>query len=603
MDPALANAIRLLQTGAPREAEAACRALLARNSSNAHAMQVLGVALRQLGHLEEAETNLRRSVELAPRNAEFSTNLAQLLGARDKPEESATEFRRALSIDARFKPALVGLARLAIRTGRYAEAEQHARRIIDADERDGEAWSLFGSALHATGRLAEARSALERATALAPRHGTTRAQLAATLCDEEQAELALAQADEAERLGVAQRALGLVRARALMQLDQYDAAEAVLAPVVAAAPDDTEGQFLLAQLRHVRGDDDFARSFRDAASRAGASPAVRAAYADVMRRSGNTALAEQLLRALMTDVGMRPELLSSFATLLQESGRHAEAMAIARQAADAQPGNVAAAENFAAAALSAGHPDAALPTVERFRGLAPDDQRWITYRADVARQRGEGWFDEWCDLERVVRLYEVKPPPGYANIEEFHTALRPALEARHRQRSHPLDQSLRHGTQTSRGLLADPDPIIRAMLDAMAEPIAAYQAAMSRDTAHPLYARNSAPAYMVGCWSIRLKRGGFHVNHIHPQGWISSAYYVSVPSEVEDTSMRSGWIKFGEPRFPMPHGEAGRFVQPRPGLLVLFPSYLWHGTTPIHGDEPRLTIAFDAVPRHRVRDA
>jgi hypothetical protein len=30
--------------------------------------------------------------------------------------------------------------------------------------------------------------------------------------------------------------------------------------------------------------------------------------------------------------------------------------------------------------------------------------------------------------------------------------------------------------------------------------------------------------------------------------------------------------------------------------LVLFPSYMWHGTTAIQGDDPRLTIAFDVKP-------
>jgi hypothetical protein len=29
---------------------------------------------------------------------------------------------------------------------------------------------------------------------------------------------------------------------------------------------------------------------------------------------------------------------------------------------------------------------------------------------------------------------------------------------------------------------------------------------------------------------------------------------------------------------------------------VLFPSYFWHGTTAIHGEIPRTTIAFDALP-------
>ena len=38
-----------------------------------------------------------------------------------------------------------------------------------------------------------------------------------------------------------------------------------------------------------------------------------------------------------------------------------------------------------------------------------------------------------------------------------------------------------------------------------------------------------------------------------------------------------------------------RMVQPLPGRLVLFPSYLWHGTVPFEGGE-RLTIAFDVRP-------
>jgi uncharacterized protein (TIGR02466 family) len=238
-----------------------------------------------------------------------------------------------------------------------------------------------------------------------------------------------------------------------------------------------------------------------------------------------------------------------------------------------------------------------LPVVDRFHARAPQDQRWITYRADIARQLGEGLWSEWCDLDRFVHVFELEPPPGYRTIADFHEELRPLLESRHRQATHPLDQSLRGGTQTSRGLLADPHPLIRLYLEQLAAPIAAYQFAIGRDAAHPMLARNVAQARPTGCWSVRLKRGGFHVNHIHPEGWISSAYYVSVPAEVGDAAAQSGWIKFGEPRYAMPGGASIRAVQPRPGRLVLFPSYLWHGTNPILGDEPRLTIAFDCRPQ------
>jgi hypothetical protein len=65
---------------------------------------------------------------------------------------------------------------------------------------------------------------------------------------------------------------------------------------------------------------------------------------------------------------------------------------------------------------------------------------------------------------------------------------------------------------------------------------------------------------------------------------------------VDDAAQRSGWLKFGEPRYEVPGADAAHLVKPEAGLLVLFPSYMWHGTNPIYGSEARTTIAFDALP-------
>ena len=92
-----------------------------------------------------------------------------------------------------------------------------------------------------------------------------------------------------------------------------------------------------------------------------------------------------------------------------------------------------------------------------------------------------------------------------------------------------------------------------------------------------------------------MRDQGFHTNHIHPRGWISSVYYVAVPDAVEDG--QQGWLKFGEPSFATPMNDTiRRMVKPAPGRLVLFPSYMWHGTVPFRSDTARTTIAFDAVP-------
>jgi hypothetical protein len=58
---------------------------------------------------------------------------------------------------------------------------------------------------------------------------------------------------------------------------------------------------------------------------------------------------------------------------------------------------------------------------------------------------------------------------------------------------------------------------------------------------------------------------------------------------------QEGWIKFGEPRWPIPGCKVERVVQPKEGRVVLFPSFMWHGTIPFSSGE-RLTAPFDVVP-------
>ena len=94
-----------------------------------------------------------------------------------------------------------------------------------------------------------------------------------------------------------------------------------------------------------------------------------------------------------------------------------------------------------------------------------------------------------------------------------------------------------------------------------------------------------------------LQGGGNHVNQFHPEGWISSSYYVSVPEETNDASRRADWIKFGEPPYPTrPASLPLKWVQSKAGTLVLFPSYMWHGTEPIDEGSTRITAPFDIVP-------
>jgi hypothetical protein len=150
------------------------------------------------------------------------------------------------------------------------------------------------------------------------------------------------------------------------------------------------------------------------------------------------------------------------------------------------------------------------------------------------------------------------------------------------------------GGQTGQTLALSKDPVIQAFLAALDAPIRAYIDALAeRDD---VLGRRVTDGYrFAGAWSVQLRPGGHHIDHIHPMGWISSAFHVDLPEAIENG--RQGWLKFGEPGIPTsPILGPEHFVKPRAGQLVLFPSYMWHGTVPFGGDEPRLSAAFDIVP-------
>ncbi|CAN5284923.1 hypothetical protein BH09PSE2_BH09PSE2_25450 [soil metagenome] len=196
----------------------------------------------------------------------------------------------------------------------------------------------------------------------------------------------------------------------------------------------------------------------------------------------------------------------------------------------------------------------------------------------------------------MVGDYALEPPAGWGDLTAFLSDLSAALTRLHTTRTHPVGQSVRGGTQTTRNLLTIDDPAIRGLFRALDAPIRRHIAGLGEGS-DPLRRRNLVGYAYAGAWSVRLRAGGGrHADHVHPAGWLSSACYIDVPHGAQGED-RAGWIRFGEPGTPTrPPLEAEHFVRPEPGRLVLFPSYMWHGVTPFSGEEPRLTVAFDLVP-------
>lgn len=106
------------------------------------------------------------------------------------------------------------------------------------------------------------------------------------------------------------------------------------------------------------------------------------------------------------------------------------------------------------------------------------------------------------------------------------------------------------------------------------------------------------PCADLESWATEVHGDGFQAPHIHPAGWLSGVYYVTVPTVNTASDAYAGAIEFGllsigKTLSPFP---AARWrVMPQPGLLLLFPSYFAHWTRPTQTEEPRICVAFDVV--------
>jgi len=587
---------QLLQQGKLQEAAAACLKILATSPGDAPAMHLLGLARARMGQGPEAERLLRRSIELEPANPLFRVNFGNFLRRHGRLPEAEAVYRATLQFAPYSRGARHNLALTLAELGRNPEAEIESRRLLTEDPRDPEAWSLLAFVLTNQSRLTEAEAAYRKSLELAPNSALAHHNLGSLLVRSDRAEEALAALERAGSLGTPAFELSFTRGRALSLLYRLDEAEQEYGNAVAARPGHLEAQLNLARLRFMRGDPHFTRALLDAMGAAPDDLRLQILLCNVLFRAGRYEMAESRIRDVMAAKGALPLFRALLAQVLLEVGRLKEAEAEALEAAAAVPGDSEILDTVVSILLSRGRPEEAMQFIGTQRVREPGKQNWLAHEATAARLLGRPAYQDLFNYQRFVREYRPEAPPGWSSMRELNAAVLEALRARHRFTSHPLDQSLRNGSQTTRNLIADPDPAIRALLQSFDEPLQQYLRDIGSEPAHPFTSRNGRPARIAEGWSVQLRRGGFHVNHLHPRGWISSAYYVAVPEEVTDTAMKSGWLKFGEPRYPVPGAVPDHMVQPEAGLLVLFPSYLWHGTSAIRGSESRISIAFDALP-------
>jgi tetratricopeptide (TPR) repeat protein len=551
-----------LAQGRPQGAVDVLRSLARTSPDLSHAHRMLGVALARTGDLTGAEAAFRRALALDPTDGPTVVGLGELLTQSDRPREAAEVLEPVASRPGADLHVLTayGMALQALERGE--EAVEVYRRGVVAEQTSPVAEYNLAMALAGEQMFLEAEVAVRRSS----EKGLTAPEGWLVLARALQGQGRLSEAESAYEGALRSRpnfgdAHGELAQLIWMRTGDQGAAFARLDAAIAAHPADPVLHLKKAKLFEYFGDFD-------------------SAYASVnnaIRRDSEDNIYLQALAAriaVYTDVG---------AAL-----RHAQhGVALDRS-------NLDALSALAQVCLAADQPDLAVTLAEKYLERQPNNQFVIALLATAWRILGDPRYGRLYDYEQFVGYSRMDTPDGWPSLEAYLADLKPALLRLHAFVAHPIGQSLRHGSQTQQDLSRATDPIVRAFFQAVDGPIRRHVAQLGQGD-DPLRRRITKGFRFSGAWSVNLQPNGFHVDHVHPKGWLSSALYVDLPKAVE--TGREGWIKFGEPgvptAVPLPAEHA---LKPEPGMLALFPSYMWHGTVPFSGDEPRLTIAFDVVP-------
>ncbi len=590
-----------MQRGDAAAATGIARALAAEVPDAADAQHILALCAAEQDDAPAAHAAFSRALALAPGNEMIALNFCGWLHRRGRVREAL----EVVTTVPETPQTLLQVGGIELRSGEPARARAAFERATAMQPQLALAWHGLGSALQALGELEAADAALKRANELAPDHAPAwinRAVVLRMLGRVAEAEACLRQARilGQDTPDVHNLLLGLLHDRG-----EPAQALAVARELVARAPGYVAGHESLSHLlwEHgealAPGEDPFA-ALRDAAGQQHARLPMQLAYARALLeadRPGEALEWLQPLRAERSD----PALDWLVADLLDRLDRLDEAASlyasVDRYLGDAYPAFL---NSRARHAFRRGDPAIARDCAGRALRRDPRNQEAWALLGTAWRLAGDAREDWLFGYDRLVAEVEIACPPGFDSLAAFLNVLDTTLTGLHKASRQPRSQSVRGGTQTAGRLFGRDDPVIAAAEQALREAVDQWLTSLPRDASHPFLSRLRPGVRVVGSWSVRLREAGHHANHIHDEGWLSSAFYVALPASVRDAGDgdHAGWLQLGQPLESLGLGlPPRRLIRPRPGRLALFPSYLWHGTVPFTDPEPRLTIAFDVQPR------
>ena len=593
-----------LMAGRFQEGVRLCRQVLSYAPNEPNALYMMGVASAQLGDANGTRAAFDAAWKVTPNRVGLLLNYGNFLRETGASERALQLLHRASELAPTTPGVWQSLSSTQFRLEQFAEALKSAEKLVRLSPTDAAAWELAAGAAQRLKNHDRAVQLIHSGLEKLPEAATLHYALGQL--SRERGDFATANEayERARQLGFTSAELFRNNAEALLEVGRPLEAAAFARDGLAHYPTDITLHQVATRL-HVesRAPGDPVGELIKAARFQQTNAALWETAIGFLKYLDRPDDEQQLLKeALASGSPKTPRLLSLEAIAQADAGNKDQMISTYERLLSRFPDDASVKFDFAIQLLKASVPERANQLFDEVLKESPLDQMALGFKSTALRLMDDERLNDLVDHEAMVFKIDVPAPDGYPSRAEYFAEVAAVLESLHHTHAHPIDQSVRGGTQTNGFLFRIAHPVIKQLEQQIRHAVEEALNRFPTNSMHPFWRRHvagtrAADIVFSGAWSVRLSAQGFHTNHMHPKGWISSALYIAVPDEVSGATDDAGYIQFGAPEeklgLDLP---PVRTVKPEVGSLVLFPSYMWHGTIPFSSAHPRITVAFDIVP-------
>lgn len=546
---------------------------------------LLAQCRRKLNDLEGAEKILRWLLSVR-RNPEYLITLANINIAKQAWTDAETQLRDAIKLQPSFD-AWVNLGRLYFMLEDWPQAKVALQQSLTLRPNDVSSLISLIECYRRLGEVEQATSELKRLVQKADLNPNQLYKIAFLLHSLNHSQ----QAFDLLRFripvaGFNEGLMGLLF-KIVLQHENIDGAKEFISGMLSVPSIKRRALDLLFRLEWESGQDS-AFIHYESALKSTPSADVLEDYLRKLIKCGRFEFAYQQLTELNQGQFKSPALQFLKVFIVSELGYFNEALTEIDELIAQQPEDGQFIEQKVKTLLSMKRTDEAFDLMQARLKLPDVKQGTYALYASVLKLSGrEQEYRRLYDFDKHINCIQIDLASN-----DLHERLKQKLTGMHSANRQPFEQSLRGGSQTTGHLFESYDPDVQDLKERLMEQLARLFSRVDFSSSAPLNSLKMDEFTITDSWSVLLNDTHFHANHFHNAGDLSACLYLDV-SGVNSQS-GEGWIKFGEAGLgDWVQDSPDYCVKPDTGLLVVFPSYMWHGTTPFRSDKQRMTIAFD----------